>query len=89
MRRLVTGRRAKEIDAYTMNVIGIPSMVLMERAALGVARMVQEYFQEREHAGACAASGSGFTGWSAVAVCGTGNNGRWRGGGTNAAPGRF
>ena len=54
MRRLVTGRRAKEIDAYTMNVIGIPSMVLMERAALGVARMVQEYFQEREHAGACA-----------------------------------
>ena len=75
MRRLVTGRRAKEIDAYTMNVIGIPSLVLMDRAALGVDRMVLECFQDREHAGACAASGSGFTGWSAVAVCGTGNNG--------------
>ena len=40
MRRLVTGKRAKEIDAYTMKEIGIPSMVLMERAALGVARAV-------------------------------------------------
>ena len=31
MRKLVTGRRMKEIDAYTIKDIGIPSMVLMEK----------------------------------------------------------
>lgn len=64
MRRLVTGRRAKEIDAYTMRVIGIPSMVLMERAALGVAREVRQWFQAE-----------GRESRSVLAVCGTGNNG--------------
>ena len=37
MRRLVTGKQMKEIDAYAIQTIGILSMVLMERAALAVA----------------------------------------------------
>ena len=37
MRYLVSSSQMKEIDRYTMDEIGIPSMVLMERAALAVA----------------------------------------------------
>ena len=37
MRMLVTGKQMKAIDAYTIRTIGIPSLVLMERAALKVA----------------------------------------------------
>lgn len=36
MERVITGNSAKLIDKYTIEQIGIPSMVLMERAALGV-----------------------------------------------------
>ena len=43
MRRLVTGKQMKEIDAYAIQTIGILSMVLMERAALAVAdELMQE-----------------------------------------------
>ena len=34
MRRLVTGKQMKEIDGYAIRKVGIPSLVLMERAAL-------------------------------------------------------
>ena len=37
MRRLVTGKQMKEIDGYAIRKVGIPSLVLMERAALAVA----------------------------------------------------
>ncbi len=60
MRTLVTGKQMKEIDAYTINTIGIPSMVLMERAALGVVREVKRGAKSRKGI------------W---ALCGTGNNG--------------
>lgn len=60
MRTLVTGRQMKEIDGYTINTIGIPSMVLMERAAWAVAGEVK------------ARAEKGDAIW---AVCGTGNNG--------------
>lgn len=73
MRRLVTGKRAKEIDAYTMKEIGIPSMVLMERAALGVARAVKERFPAWNTGGV--AQRRRPEGPAVVAVCGTGNNG--------------
>lgn len=36
MDRLVTAEQMKSYDEYTINVIGVPSMVLMERAALAV-----------------------------------------------------
>lgn len=60
MRTLVTGKQMKEIDAYTIQTIGIPSMVLMERAAFAVAEEVKALAGKEELI------------W---AVCGTGNNG--------------
>ena len=33
MKYIVTAEEMKRADAYTMNTIGIPSLVLMERAA--------------------------------------------------------
>ena len=37
MRTLLTGRKMKAVDHYTIHEVGIPSLVLMERAALAVA----------------------------------------------------
>ncbi len=50
----------KEADAYTIQNVGIPSLVLMERAALGVVEAME---QGRIHTG------------RALVVCGSGNNG--------------
>ena len=54
MRRLVTGKQMKEIDGYAIRKVGIPSLVLMERAALAVADEMESfqgrgfwYFAER------------------------------------------
>ena len=68
MRYLLTGKEAQAIDRYTMEQMGVPSLVLMERAALEVARVA-----EREAKGL-----NGENPLSQVriqAVCGTGNNG--------------
>lgn len=40
MKNIVTGTDMKKVDSYTINTIGIPSLVLMERAALSVAEIV-------------------------------------------------
>ena len=42
MRYLVTGQQAAEIDRYTINEIGVPQLVLMERASLAVAEAVEQ-----------------------------------------------
>lgn len=42
MRYLVTGKQMKQVDQYTIQTIGIPSLVLMERAAIAVAREVEQ-----------------------------------------------
>lgn len=60
MRYLVTGEQMKEIDRYTIDTIGIPSLVLMERAAGAVAREAEKLAGKDE---------------AIWAVCGTGNNG--------------
>lgn len=60
MRVLVSGSQMKEIDRYTIQEIGIPSMVLMERAAMAVAGQVELRCTRADRI------------W---AVCGTGNNG--------------
>lgn len=60
MRYLVTGQQMKMIDQYTIRTVGIPSLVLMERAAMAVAREAEARLREGQHV------------W---AVCGTGNNG--------------
>lgn len=60
MRTLVTAKQMKAVDAHTIHTIGIPSMVLMERAALCVAEAAMSAAKETDVI------------W---AVCGTGNNG--------------
>ena len=42
MRYLVTGKQMKQLDQYTIQTIGIPSLALMERAAIAVAREVEQ-----------------------------------------------
>lgn len=67
MRRLVTGRQMKEIDRYAMEEIGIPSMVLMERAALAACEALEAACLER--------LGRPLRETRVLALCGTGNNG--------------
>ncbi|TCK92881.1 NAD(P)H-hydrate epimerase [Natranaerovirga hydrolytica] len=61
MNRILTGQDMKKIDRNTIDYYGIPSLVLMERAALGVANevMIREFINKEK----------------VLIVCGTGNNG--------------
>ena len=43
MQYLVTSSEMKHYDAYTSNEIGLPSLVLMERAALAVVNQLNNY----------------------------------------------
>ncbi len=60
MKRIVTSAQAKEIDRYSMEELGMPGIVLMERAALRFAERVMERLTGQEHL---------------LFVCGSGNNG--------------
>lgn len=60
MRYVLNASQMKNIDAYSIKEIGIPSCVLMERAALEVAMVVQKNHNTRARI---------------IAVCGSGNNG--------------
>lgn len=58
--QMVSAAQMKQIDQHTIEEIGIPSLVLMERAALGVAEHILRMTDRTERI---------------LAVCGTGNNG--------------
>lgn len=60
MKLVVSGHQMKQIDQYTIDTIGIPSLVLMERAALAVADEISEYSESSDRV---------------LVVCGIGNNG--------------
>lgn len=60
MERILLGKQMKEVDNYTIGTIGIPSMVLMERAALGVTEAVEEIYRHGDRI---------------LVICGNGNNG--------------
>lgn len=60
MRYIVTGEQMRKADSYTIEQMGVPSLVLMERAALQVVRVME---QEQIN---CS---------RALVVCGSGNNG--------------
>ena len=47
MRYLVSGSQMKEVDSYTIQSIGIPSLVLMEQAAAAVVREVQKKAEKK------------------------------------------
>ena len=58
--KLLTAAQMKQMDSYAINTLGIPSTLLMERAAKGVADAAERFLPE--------------TG-AAVILCGSGNNG--------------
>lgn len=60
MRYLLTGKQMLEADQYTIEHIGIPSMVLMERAAIQTVEIMEEENVNFKHV---------------LVVCGSGNNG--------------
>lgn len=60
MKYVVTAEQAKEIDKFTIENVGIPSMVLMERAALAVVEKITSTAKRTD---------------KIVCVCGVGNNG--------------
>ena len=63
MKYVLDGAMSKAVDAYTIDKTGVPSLVLMERAALCVAEKTAQI-----------AAGFGRN-VRIFAVCGTGNNG--------------
>ena len=62
MHRLVTAQEMREIDRRTIEEVGVPSLLLMENAGLGIVRVVERTFKEK-----CRKSVAIF--------CGKGNNG--------------
>ena len=60
MKKLVTCKEMKDLDSTTIREIGVPSEVLMERAALKVVEETEKYLQKDERI---------------LVVCGSGNNG--------------
>lgn len=60
MDRVITGSGMKKADNYTINDIGIPSMVLMERAAMTVSSFIMEKAEKNSRI---------------LCLCGMGNNG--------------
>ena len=60
MKPVVTGKEMKKIDTYTIEQIGIPSLVLMERAAWSMIQRMLPFIEKHT---------------PIVSVCGAGNNG--------------
>ena len=60
MKKLMNGVQMKRIDVYSIQEVGIPSLVLMERAALCVTEAVLEKIKKTD---------------KVLCVCGSGNNG--------------
>ena len=60
MQYLLNAREMKQIDKNTIEVFGVPSLVLMERAALRVVEMIKKEAADAKRT---------------LVVCGTGNNG--------------
>lgn len=71
MDRILTGKGMKSVDTYTIQTVGIPSMVLMERAALGVSKLIKGIINQS----AVAKQLQLNTNQKILCVCGTGNNG--------------
>lgn len=78
MKYLVTAAEMRRIDKYTMENIGIPGAVLMERAALAAFEAVSRRFERLSSAGFSVPggdSGAHEPEKTALVMVGTGNNG--------------
>ncbi len=63
MEYIVTSEEMRKFDAYTINELGVPGIVLMERAAAGVCSHMLANAPDR------------IEGAHVLVLCGTGNNG--------------
>ena len=63
---LVSAGEMKQLDNNTINITGIPSLVLMERAAFAVALHVMDYIKENKNANILIISGNGNNGADGV-----------------------
>lgn len=68
MKTILTCSEMKSLDAYTIREMGVPSAVLMERAALSVAEKIMEYLSGKPEASVLCVCGSGNNGGDGVAV---------------------
>lgn len=62
MRYVLDASSMKNVDSYSINTLGIPSVVLMERAALSVTEVIESKVKGNIHT-------------DIICVCGRGNNG--------------
>jgi ADP-dependent NAD(P)H-hydrate dehydratase / NAD(P)H-hydrate epimerase len=62
MRYVLDAASMKNVDSYSINTLGIPSVVLMERAALSVTEAIESKVKGNIHT-------------DIICVCGRGNNG--------------
>lgn len=65
MQYILDGKQMQQIDKISIKEVGIPSLVLMERAALGVCEIIRKHFQNNKKI--AAVSGNGNNGADAVA----------------------
>ncbi|MBR3539161.1 MAG: NAD(P)H-hydrate dehydratase [Eubacterium sp.] len=68
MRYLMTGKQAAEIDRFTIEEIGVPQLVLMERASLAVAEEVTALVDDRKKDRILVVAESGNNGGDGVAA---------------------
>ena len=69
MKKVVTCSQMKLLDHGTIHNMHVPSLVLMERAALATAEEIRKYLEKK--------NGSGNLKKERIlTVCGSGNNGR-------------
>lgn len=66
MKYIMDSAQMKKIDGYSIKEVGIPSMVLMERAALTVTEVIMKELERRKIS---------FSEARVLCVCGGGNNG--------------
>lgn len=66
MKKILTASQMREYDAYTINEIGIPAMVLMERAAYAAYEEIIKYVSDTKRK---------LSDTKVLLLCGKGNNG--------------
>ena len=66
MQYIATAKEMKALEKYAMEEMGIPSLVLMERAALGISKEIKGYPGDRIEI--CVVCGCGNNGADGVAV---------------------
>ena len=68
MRRVVTADQMRSIDRKTIEEVGVPGIVLMENAGLGVVRMIEEMLVEVENPRVSIFCGKGNNGGDGMVV---------------------